>query len=211
MIPWVHLVGAYLFIGTMTSGLGLLARLRWQGYEGEFFPKNPKGKIFFGIGIAIGVLFWPLVLLLIPVFRHFMRRRANRILGHCEHATPSTPFCEACGREQKKKTTALRGGSVYIEKAAAAAARKRLAEIQRRIDDAVRRRLEDPESRLPRVTGVPPVPEELKRRLQELQAAQPEAPVGFVCTRCGLPWPGFPAVVTDEQRPLCEACSKKGS
>jgi hypothetical protein len=199
-LPWVHLVGLYLLIGTLTSGLGLLARLRWHGYQGEFFPKNERGRIFFGIGILIGVFLWPLVLLLIPVFRRLMRRRANRILGHCEHATPFTPFCEACGREQKKGNPRFPPG--YISPDSAREAKKRLAEIQRRIDERVKAGILFPPQ--PRAPGIPPAP-------ASPDAAAPESPAYYICAICHHPWPGFPAVVTVERRPLCEACSKKSS
>lgn len=203
-LPWVHLVGFYLLIGSLTSGLGLMARLRWQGYEGAFFPKNSKARVFFGIGIAIGVFLWPLVLLMTPVFRYFMRRRANRILGHCEHATPFMPFCKACGEEAR------------IKKSSEAAARKHLAKIQHRIADRVRAGVLIPPT--PRVppAPVPASPEELeklRRDLDELQDRNPiaAAPVGFRCTRCGIYLPGFPHAVDADQKAICRMCSEEAS
>jgi len=61
-IPWVHLVGAYLLLGSVISGLGLIAKIRWSGYDKPIFP-NSKTKVWFAIGIVLGVFFWPVALL----------------------------------------------------------------------------------------------------------------------------------------------------
>jgi len=61
-IPWVHLVGAYLLLGSVISGLGLIAKIRWSGYDKPIFP-NSKTKVWFAIGIVLGVFFWYLPLI----------------------------------------------------------------------------------------------------------------------------------------------------
>lgn len=105
---WIHALEAYLLVGSLISGLGLLARVRWQGYDKRLL-QNRKAGIYFGIGIFVGVLFWPIMLIGIGFARkYFLRRRVNKILGYCEHADAFRPFCEACGREMKYETSGKR-------------------------------------------------------------------------------------------------------
>lgn len=105
---WIHAVGAYLIMGSLISGLGLLARARWQGETKSFF-RTRKDRIAFGLGIFIGVFFWPILLIGIGAARkYFLRRQVNKILGYCEHADAFRPFCEACGREMKYETSGKR-------------------------------------------------------------------------------------------------------
>lgn len=73
-VPWIHLVGLYLLIGTMMSGLALVAKLRMAGYTKPIFP-NRRAMIWFGVGVAVGVLLWPAILLLVPIIRKVIRHR----------------------------------------------------------------------------------------------------------------------------------------
>jgi len=133
---WISLVGLYLLIGTMVSGLNLIARIRLQGYAEPIFP-NWRAAILFGTGVAIGVLFWPVVILLIPVIQAAVRRRVKR----------------------------------------------RLAEIQRRIDEA-------------RPPILPP-----KREISE-------APIFYVCQNCGARHFGSPPGFDHDRKALCIRCRR---
>jgi len=123
-IPWVHLVGAYLLLGSLISGLGLIARIRWLDHDKPLFP-HTKAKVWFAIGIVLGVFFWPVALLGIAAARRYLVRwKVNKILGHCEHATPFDPFCKACGRELKYQASGRRTPTE---------ARKMYREIERKL------------------------------------------------------------------------------
>jgi hypothetical protein len=74
-ISWIHLVGLYLLIGSLVSGLGLLAKIRLAGYTKPLFSDR-RTRIWFGIGVVVGVLFWPVVILLNPLIRKLILWRA---------------------------------------------------------------------------------------------------------------------------------------
>jgi len=96
---WVNLAGAYLLCGLVLYGFGSIARARWIA-SGKIEPlKGKHSELYTKIGIALGLLFWPLFLLGVPLFRRINRRKTNKYVGLCEHATELDPICGPCSRE----------------------------------------------------------------------------------------------------------------
>jgi len=96
-VNWMHFVGLYIAIGSVLMGLGILVKI---GYGG----KKVKG-IPFAIGLVIGVLLWPFILIVLGIIWKTRRKthKVERFIGYCAHATLWEPYCAQCRRDIKRE------------------------------------------------------------------------------------------------------------
>lgn len=102
---WGHAIGIYLLAGVIMMGLGQLVRKRWEG-SGKIKPlKFTKTwqRWVYGFGIALATLLWPIVVVGLNIAWLRNRRKVNRFLGYCEHATAFEPVCNACRRDIERE------------------------------------------------------------------------------------------------------------
>lgn len=220
-----NLIGAYLLIGVVLYGFSSLAQARWIA-SGQMKPPSKRAKRLRVIGTAIGVLLWPLGLIVIPIWRWKSRQKAIKYMGFCEHATAWEPVCRSCRLEmdvEKNLKNAVsqyvQGGSARLDIVAPKTGirttteeeiRKRLAEIEisaASLPDCPRKRKIDLDiADLKRqVEGL----SDLQRQIEALTPTSPgDADSCYVCSNCGDRRPGFPPDVDRDGKPLCINCRR---
>lgn len=98
-------LGIYLVIGTLFYGASWAVRARWAKAGKLDQPKGNLGRLATVLGLGVGVLFWPVILVAMSVIWRVRRknRKVERFLGFCEHATAFDPYCGPCSRDLKQE------------------------------------------------------------------------------------------------------------
>jgi glutaredoxin-related protein len=230
-MPLANAIGIYLLAGTVLMGMSLIVKAGWLA-AGKIKPPNmgKYEKLYVAIGMALGVLFWPLILIGLTIGWRMRRRKMQRWLGYCEHATAFEPICGPCSRDIKKESdiAALR----YVVGEPPEDIKARIAQMDMLCHKAIAFYIKGhPECPKCGKSGTlsqylgsiwvkcancgrrtftpdPSISEEVDTVPGWLDEGQTvEARSFYDCSACGVRFEGFPTATNAEGRPLCVACS----
>jgi transcription elongation factor Elf1 len=134
---WANAIGIYLLAGAVLTGLGLMVKAGWVA-SGKIKPLNmgKHGKLLFGVGVVVGVLFWPVFLIVINLGWRMKRKtqKFEKFLGYCEHHTALEPICGPCSRQIERESLSSNATTNYIV-SPEEDAKRRLMGTLRRLND----------------------------------------------------------------------------